>query len=206
MTWYIVQTDPQAERKATAEIRRLAEGRGAEFRVYTPKMASLRVNSRNDTKTIRRRPLFVGYIFVRFPDGYYNDLSDCDGVRRIVKRAGGAPATVPEKTIAALLRAQRQMKYDAIEARSYRMSIRAGLRQSVERAIAESMFQPGQLCLVISGPFVDKEVTVASITNAGLIEARVGGMLGKNVTKLFHPLSEVVPISLEALVEVGKAA
>ena len=192
--WLIVQTNPQQERKAAGEVRLFGLMHGGDFRAFVPKWSQIIVNTRKGETRVKRRPLYAGYIFVRFPEGYYNDLADCQGVRRILKRMDGSPAIVPQKMIAALLRNERNMKHEEEDARIYRMGRRRGAPASFDAAMSLALFAGSSKGLVVAGPWADKEVTITGIAANGLVEAEVV-LMGVSSKMLLKPLVEIIPIA-----------
>lgn len=197
--WYIVQCNPTLEKKAADEIRR----RG--YRAYIPRLAKLRIHHRTKEKSVRYQVLYTGYILARFPDGVYDDLRACQGVKRIQKNASGHPYRLKGSVVAALLRAQRQMEHDAADARNYRMARRRGATHSIDHAIAEAMFAQSEHGAIVSGAFTGREVAVVGITDAGMVRCRFD-LLGKQVEKLFRPLVEILPVNQEQVDEEREAA
>lgn len=193
--WFIVETHPQSERKAAGEVRRFGLQHGGDFRAFIPKWS--RVVTRRTENKVKFRPLYVGYIFVRFPDGYYNDLADCRGVRRILKRGDGRPAVVPNQVIAALLRNQRSMKHEVETDRIYRMGRRRGAPPSFDAAMSLAMFAGAERGLIVAGPWGGKEVTITAIAANGLVEAEIE-LMGITSRKTFKPLVEIVPVERES--------
>lgn len=189
--WFIVETHPQSERKAAGEVRRFGLQHGGDFRAFIPKWS--RVVTRRTENKVKFRPLYVGYIFVRFPDGYYSDLADCQGVRRILKRGDGRPAIVPNQVIAALLRNQRQLKNENDETRIYRMGRRRGAPPSFDAAMSLAMFAGAERGLIVAGPWAEKEVIITAIAANGMVEAEVE-LMGVTSRKTFKPLVEIVPV------------
>lgn len=198
MTWYIIESNPQSERKAAGEIRRFGLQHGGDFRAYIPKWSRVHINTRTDTKTVKHRPLMVGYLFARFPEGYYSDLSDCQGVRRVVKNADGRPAIVPDRVIAALMRAQRQMKHEAEADRIYRMGRRRGAPASFDAAMSQALFEGATEGLVVAGPWADKQVTIVGILPNGLVNVEIT-MMGVTSSKALKPLVEIIPVERESM-------
>lgn len=187
--WYIVQCNPQAERKAAAEIRR------AGHRVYMPKVSTIQVHRKTREKTIRRRPLMPGYLFVRFLDGRYRNLAleDIIGVRRMVFGTAGEVATLPHSVVAGLIRAERQMQHEGKDVRSYRMGRRRGRPATLSRAIVEAMFTIGQKAWVLNGPWADRELEVVSVTDAGMVRAKVR-ILDRETAVELEPMVDIVPL------------
>jgi len=93
--WYVVQTRPHSENKASAHL--LRQG----FEVYLPRYLKQRRHARRvDTVTV---PLFPNYLFVAVDISTQRWLSiqSTIGVARLV-RDGDRPAPVPHQVIAAL--------------------------------------------------------------------------------------------------------
>jgi transcriptional antiterminator RfaH len=90
--WYVVQTRPHAENKASEHLRR------QEFEVYLPRYLKRRRHARRvDTITV---PLFPNYLFVAIDVATQRWLSiqSTIGVARLV-RDGDRPAPVPQGVI-----------------------------------------------------------------------------------------------------------
>lgn len=198
-TWHIVQTNPQCEKKAATEIRQ----RG--HRVYLPKEAKLRVHHRTGEKSVKYRPLMAGYVLARFIGCEYDDLVGAQGVKKIVKGAGGNPYRLKGSVVAAMLRAQRNMEREAADVRNYRMGVRRGARKTLDRAIAETMFIIGSDALVMSGPFQGLEAKVTGITDAGKVRVSFN-LLGRWVEHAMTPLLEIIPITISPVQAMVEAA
>jgi len=93
--WYVVQTHPHAESKASAHLRR------QDFTVYLPYYLKQRRHARRIEKV--RAPLFPGYLFVSIDTATQRWLSidSTFGVTKLV-RDGDRPAAVPPHVIDAL--------------------------------------------------------------------------------------------------------
>ena len=191
--WLIVQTIPQGERKAVQEIQRFGLMHGGDFRAYQPKFSRLQVNRRTGEKKVKRRPLMPGYIFVRFPAGYYNDLADCSAVRSILKNADGFPAKVRGEVIGRILRAERRLAKDAQDARIYREGLRRGAPSTFDQAMAQALFDGTTWAQVVSGMFVGRVLEIVSITPRGLLEVAVT-LAGRETTAFLKPLIEAIPV------------
>jgi len=194
--WYIIQTNPQCEKRAAANIRRYGH------RVYLPKLSKLHIHRRTKEKSVKYRPLLVGYLFARMDR--YDPLFECQGVKTVVRNASGVPYVLPEDTVPKLIRAQRMMHHEAEDVRTYRMGLRRGHRKSFDRAIAETLFGDGGIALIVAGPFAGHDVEVVGITDSGRVRATFE-LLGKHVEKAFEPLMEIVPVSKD-VVEIPAAA
>lgn len=195
--WHIIQASSQRERKAASELRRLAGKYAEDLRTYIPKWSWVHVNRRTGVKTVRHRPLMPGYLFARFPDGFYPDVKESDVPLRIIKSASGTPALVPDKVVAALLRNQRDMKHEAEADRIYRMGRRRGAPASFDAAMSAALFAGAEWGMVVSGPWEGKHVEVTGIQGNGLICATVS-MMGVESTKTFKPLVEIIPVGQAA--------
>ena len=60
MAWHIIETNPQCERKAAAELRR------AGLRVYMPKRQIESRHARTKAPEVKRKPVMIGYLFTRW--------------------------------------------------------------------------------------------------------------------------------------------
>lgn len=143
--WYIVITNPQSEREAATELRR------AGLRVYLPKR-TYEVQTARRGKVTRRRPLWTGYLLVRFPASLIDRgapmfavARDCRGVRDFLKWTSGIgeeePVPIPSRVTMAYMRRQRAHDYDG--ARVARM----------EREAAKQRFARGTMVRVLDGAF-----------------------------------------------------
>ncbi|MDC9825665.1 transcription termination/antitermination NusG family protein [Devosia sp. ZB163] len=199
MAWHIIQASSQRERKAASEIRRQADLQGREgLRTYLPKWSWVQVNRRTGEKTVRHRPLMPGYLFARFPAGFYPDVKECEGVVRIIKSTTGAPALVPDKLIAALIRNQRDMKHEAEADRIYRMGRRRGAPSSFDAAMSSALFGNADAGMIVAGPWEGKVVTLLGIETNGLVRAEIE-LMGVVSAKTFKPLVEIIPVQQAAV-------
>ena len=91
--WFVIQTNPQCEKKATDELRR------AGLRVYLPKRSFEAKDKGNHSQpVVRTRPLLIGYLFVRFPDHLtdqwhtpmFGVVRGCQGVKGYLKAMNDA--------------------------------------------------------------------------------------------------------------------
>lgn len=168
MTWYIVQTNPNCETKAVAEIRR------AGFRAYLPKMAREFRHHRTKQPGIKRTPALVGYVFMRFPDGRPNwyALRQCQGVKGILY-SDGRPYSLQQAAVASIMRAQRSMAFDTSNARQARQATLSGERH----ALAKGRFMPGRHVAATVGPFARIIAKVVRVTERGTVAA-IADILG----------------------------
>lgn len=169
--WFIVQCNPNCERKAAREMRRHG------FGVHIPRQVSIKKHHRTGNDIIKRRPLLTGYIFMRFkgPTNWYA-LRQCQGVKGVLYVDGHA-YEMPQADVVAIIRAQRYFRYDDQNTRNTRMQMRfggLGLSKAKRRA-AMGKFSVGKH---ISAPMTGAERVIArilSITKKGTIRADVGG-------------------------------
>lgn len=144
MTWYVIQTNPKCERKAMGNLRRLG------VRVYMP---SHTVEKRRRGFPALVKPLFIGYLVVRFPDAMLDRhgvppwrtiLETCGGVRRVLNwwtPHGIEPMPVSDRIIERYMHRQRAGDYDgAKQAMSARTARRAALRPGTVARIEEGPF------------------------------------------------------------------
>lgn len=173
--WYIVQTNPQSEKKAAEEIRR------AGFRAYLPKAGRVIRHHRTKLVSIKRSPALVGYLFMRFPDGQPNwyALRQCQGVKGVLY-CDGRPYELARTAVASLMRAQRSLDYDVKEAKRYRMDKRRGERAPLDKSLLRQRFRVGTHVRSSSGPFASIIAEVKRVTDKGTVQA-VANILGKDV-------------------------
>lgn len=165
--WYIVQCNPNCERKAVAEIRR------AGFRAHMPRLAHVRRHHRTGEPLVKRRPLLVGYVFMRFvgPVNWYA-LRQCQGVKGVLYIDGHA-YQMPRETVATIMRAQRSMIHEDGDTRGVRREMRKG-RPDVRAAQRQAKLggmQPGRH---ITAPMSGAERVLArilSVTKKGTVKA-----------------------------------
>lgn len=173
--WYIVQTNPQCEKKAAEEIRR------AGFRAYLPKAGRVIRHHRTKLVSIKRSPALVGYIFMRFPDGIPNwyALRQCQGVKGVLY-CDGKPYVLARELVAGIMRAQRALDYDIKEAKRYRMDKRRGGREPLDKSLLRQRFRVGVKVRSSSGPFESIIAEVRRVTDKGTVQA-VANILGAEV-------------------------
>jgi len=94
-SWYVVQTHPQAEVKASVHLQRQG------FAIYLPRHLKQRRHARRIEKIAA--PLFPRYLFVsiEFATQRWLSIDSTVGVTRLV-RNGERPAPVPQHVIDAL--------------------------------------------------------------------------------------------------------
>lgn len=168
-TWFIVQTNPNCERKAAREMRR----RG--FGVHIPRMAIVRRHHRTKQPIMKRRPLMTGYVFLRFkgPADFYT-LSKCQGVKGVL-HIDGHPYGMAEAMVVSIIRAQRDMSYDDGKTRNIRQEMRKGraeVRDAQRKAKLGGM-SPGRY---ITAPMSAGErvfARIVSLTKKGTVKAIV---------------------------------
>lgn len=197
--WYIIQTNPQGERKAAAELRR------AGLRVYMPKKQIETKHSRTKATEIKRRPVMIGYLFVRFPDErmdgrgvpHFAKARACQGVRDFVRvinaRDEWEPWPIPERVVAALMRRARKHEFDDKQLQEW--------WRAEQKARFAQLVTPGARVLVKEGPFATFEAIVEGLTNANAVRTRVQ-FLGQETTVIFEDPEK----QLEPIVKTAEAA
>jgi len=95
--WRVLQTNPNAERTALANVRRLG------LEAYLPMAITERPATAKRPAATIIRPFLPGYMFVRFDTRLdpWGDLFTTIGVKAIL-RAGLAPLAVPDSEVEAL--------------------------------------------------------------------------------------------------------
>ncbi len=171
-TWYIVQTNPNSERKAAREIRR----RG--FGVHIPRAAVVKRHHRLKKAIMKRRPLMAGYVFMRFkgPENWYA-LRQCQGVKGVLY-IDGHPFQMEQEMVVSIIRAQRSMDSDDAQTKGLRRQMRLGKREvsAADRRAKLDRFHKG---MNISAPMSGAERVIAriiAITKKGTVKAEVGGV------------------------------
>lgn len=191
--WFIVQCNPNCERKAVAEIRR------AGFRAHMPRQASVRRHHRTKEPIINRRPLLVGYIFMRFPGAAnWYALRQCQGVKGVLY-LDGKPYQMPREHVAQIMRAQRSMEFEDGQTRGVRRELRKGradVRQAQRKAKLGGM-QPGKY---ITAPMSGAERVLArilSVTKKGTVKAVVMSE-GRETPVEFTDVDNLIPVDGQA--------
>ena len=167
--WFIIQCNPNCERKAAREMRR----RG--FGVHIPRAAVVRRHHRTGQPIMKRRPLMTGYVFLRFkgPANWYK-LRQCQGVKGVLY-VDGHPFRMAQDFVVDIIRAQRDMSYDDGQTRSIRREMRKGRKEVVEATRKAKLggMQPGRH---ITAPMSAGERVLArivAITKKGTVKAVV---------------------------------
>ncbi len=199
MTWYIIETNPNSERKAASELRRIG------LRVYIPQRTH-ETRHRRSGETIRRtRPLFVGYLLARFPeallDGHgvppFIALRDCQGVREVMRWINSlgqrAPFPLPDKVVMTLMRRQRGREFDDVK-----MKERA---QQSRREQFRAAAQLGQHARVLEGAFAGFDTIIAEVGERDTVTALLS-VFGRETRVIF----ENGQLALDPVVESAKAA
>lgn len=199
--WYIVQTNPQAERKADGELRR------AGLRVYLPKRSyEAKDRANHGEPKVKWRPLLIGYLFIRFPD-YLTDrygnpqfgvIRGCQGVRDYVKAANEAgewePFGIRDELVAAFMRRQRQREFGrpAVVDRKKRL------------AAMRDRFAPGNVHRVTDGPFASFLATLERLNDNLTIEAEIS-IMGR-ATRIRLDIGDISPEPEITLAQINEAA
>jgi transcription termination/antitermination protein NusG len=167
--WYIVQTNPNNERKAAREMRR----RG--FGVHIPRAAVVRRHHRTKKPIMKRRPLMTGYLFLRFkgPANWYR-LRQCQGVKGVLY-VDGHPFRLAHEEVVAIIRAQRDMAYDDSQTKGIRRQLRRGSDDvsGAARKAKLSGMQPGRHITVPMSAGERVLARVEAITKKGTVKAVV---------------------------------
>lgn len=193
MTWYIVQTNPQCERKAAGELRR------AGLRVYMPKHRIETKHARTNAPAIKRRPTFTGYLLVRFPAEmmdsrrvpHFAKARACQGVRDFIRVINASdewePWPIPERVVAAIMRRARKHEFDDKQLQEW-------WRQE-QKARFSRLVTPGARVLVKDGPFAAFEAIVVGLTSSKSVKANVQ-IFGRDTPVTFDsPEQQLEPIA-----------
>lgn len=168
--WYVVQTNPQSEKKADGELRR------AGLRVYLPKRSYEVKNRRGHGEPkVRWRPLLIGYLFVRFPDVLldhwgnppFGMVRSCQGVKGFVKVANELgewePFAVPDVAVAGFMRRQRDREFGRP----------AVINRRKRLTTMREQFKPGAKHRVTDGPFASFLATLEKLNDNLTIDAEI---------------------------------
>lgn len=193
MAWYIVQTNPNSERKAAREMRR----RG--FGVHIPRLVTLKIHHRTKKPILKRRPLMTGYVFMRFkgPENWY-ELRQCQGVKGVLY-VDGHPFRMDQADVIAIIRAQRYFRYEDRNTRDTRMQMRFG-GMGVGKArhkVAISRFRVG---MDVAAPMTGAERIIArivAVTKKGTVRAIIRGE-GRDIPVEFTDVDNLEPVDLKA--------
>jgi len=193
--WFVIQTNPNSEKKAVGELRR------AGVRVYLPKQVIERQHRRTKQKIIKHRPLFVGYLFIRFPDEMYDRRGvppfglarKCQGVKEFLRAMNEVgqwePFPVPDRAVATIMRRQRGKQFDG-----------AAIRKA-EEAARMSRYKIGGMARVVDGPFESFMATIEKLHSDHSVEATVS-LFGRETTVRFDDPGQM----LEPVTDGRKAA
>lgn len=167
--WFIVQTNPNCERKAAREMRR----RG--FGVHIPRAAIVRRHHRTGKPIMKRRPLMTGYVFLRFkgPENWYV-LRQCQGVKGVLY-LDGRPFRIAADKVVDIIRAQRDMSYDDGQTKAVRREMRKGKPEvrDAQRKVKLGGMQPGRYITAPMSPGERVLARIEAITKKGTIKAVV---------------------------------
>lgn len=193
MTWYIVQTNPSAERKAAGELRR------AGLRVYMPKRQIEAKHARTKLPAIKRRPVLIGYLFIRFPAEmmdsrrvpHFAKARACLGVRDFVRVINAydewEPWPLPDRIVAALMQRNRRHEFDDDKLQEW--------WKAEQKARFAKLVTPGARVLVKEGPFATFEAIVQGLTHGNAVRTLVQ-IFGRDTPVTFddpeHQLEPVV--------------
>lgn len=198
--WFVVQTNPQCEKKADGELRR------AGLRVYLPKRSYEVKDRRNHSQpSLRWRPLLIGYLFVRFPDvlldrfGHppFGIVRECQGVKGFVKVANEIgewePMAVADNDVADFMRRQRKREFGRP----------AVINPKKRLATMRKTFRKGAEVRVTDGPFASFLATLERLNSDMTVDVEV--RLFGRPTKMRLSVSDV-EAPRELLTEISEAA
>jgi len=162
--WYVVHTQPNAEMKASAHLRRQS------YEIYVPLCRRWRRHARK--RELVLRPLFPRYIFVRFDtrSERWRPILSTVGVSGLICN-GDKPVSVPDDIIDDIRAAERRGSFDD------------------SRAVAR--LNPGDRVRIVRGPFADLAGQLQLLISADRIKVLLD-ILGRQVPTVLD-LSEAVP-------------
>jgi transcription antitermination factor NusG len=185
--WYIIQTNPQGERKAAAELRR------AGLRVYMPKRQIEAKHARKNLTAIKRRPVLVGYLFVRFPRErmdtrgvpHFAKARACQGVKDFVRVINAhdewEPWPIPDRVVAALMARNRRHEFDDDKLQAW--------WKAEQKARFAKLVTPGARVF---------EAIVIGLTSSNAVKANVE-IFGRETPVIFEsPRDQLEPVERES--------
>lgn len=193
LNWFVIQTNPQSERKAAAELRR------AGIRVYMPKKRIETKHARTKAPEIKRRPVLIGYLFVRFPKEradsrgtpFFATARACQGVKDFVRaineRDEWEPWPLPNGVVMAMMRRERNHEYDDEQLQAWWKAER--------KARFAALVAPGAHVLVKVGPFAAFEAIVEGLNSNNSVRALID-VLGRATAVTFEdPERQLEPLA-----------
>lgn len=126
--WHVVQTQPNAEARALANLRRQG------YEAYLPRFRKWRRHARK--AQVVAAPLFPRYLFVRLDAARerWRAVLSTFGVSTLICR-GGMPAPVPEGIVEAIMAREDSQEFVDLT--------------------RQAAFKPGDAVRVVAGPFAD---------------------------------------------------
>lgn len=113
MSWYVVRTATRQEPRALKSLQE------AGFGAYLPQVTRWERLGRLKERSLKRRPLFPGYLFAVIPDGLFFAAEDLDGVHAVLRYTSASgeqrPRSVPDALVATLLQAEAAGEFDNTE-------------------------------------------------------------------------------------------
>lgn len=178
--WYVIRTNPQCEKKATGELRRMG------VRVYLPKQSYTVRNRRTGISRIKHRALLIGYLFIRFADARPNwfEVRRCQGVRDALRWFNDEfgwwePLSIPSAIVADYMRRQRVREFD----------------DDVQRAKLRNVtYRKGQRMRVMGGPFASFIAIIEKLHKNGAVDASVE-VFGRSTRVSFERPDEMLKIA-----------
>lgn len=195
--WFVLQTNPQCEKKAAGELRR------AGVRVFSPKRFYEKRNHKTGKSAVKNRPLLTGYLFVRFPSAMldaqgrvpFGFVRKCQGVKDFLKAVDKAgvqvPFSIPNRLVVDFMRRQRDREFGRPE-----VDTAERVRARLERT-----FTKGRTMRVTSGAFVSMEALIEQLRADGSVDATIP-IFGRATMIHFDQPEE----TLAPLVKSGEAA
>jgi transcription antitermination factor NusG len=194
--WFIVATNPQGERKAAGELRR------AGLRVYIPKRQIETTHARTKAPAVKRRPVLIGYLFVRVPAEmmdsrrvpHFARARACQGVKDFVRVINAndewEPWPIPDRVVAALMVRNRRHEFDDDKLQAW--------WKAEQKARFAKLVTPGARVLVKDGPFATFEAIVIGLTTSNAVKANVQ-IFGRDTQVTFeNPRDQLEPVERES--------
>lgn len=161
--WFVVRTNPNCEPRAIASLQR------AGFGPYSPTYRTEHQHHRTKAWVTKCHRLMPGYLFVDTPADGTPDwfaFRKCDGVKSVLGVTDGrgdtVPFPIPSRLVERIMAAQSAMAFDQTrEAKAKRGED------------ARSIYQPGLIVSVTSGPFISYKAEVDHVRPNGTIASLI---------------------------------
>lgn len=164
LTWYVVQTNPQCERRAEAGLKEHG------FTVFCP-LETRWKRSRSKARERVDRPLFTGYLFVGLcPWQSLYHVRQIDGVKSLVQNADGSPAEI----------GWLEIKGERVHP-IYDLQARQAAGEFDHTPAKRSAFSKGDDARILAGPFKGHVGKMLSADDHGRVSLMLKGIFAGGI-------------------------